>query len=38
MDLHIGLDKDSGRKSAVAVFAVSLPLTALVALKLFGAF
>jgi succinate dehydrogenase / fumarate reductase, cytochrome b subunit len=38
MDLHIGLDKDSGRKSAVAVFAVSLPLTLLVALKLFGAF
>ena len=37
MDLHIGLDKDSGRKSAVAVFAVSLPLTLLVALKLFGA-
>lgn len=38
MDLHIGLDKESGRKSAVAVFAVSLPLTLLVALKLFGAF
>lgn len=38
MDLHMGLDKDSGRKSAVAVFAVSIPLTLLVALKLFGAF
>jgi succinate dehydrogenase / fumarate reductase, cytochrome b subunit len=38
MDLHIGLDKDSGRKSAVGVFAVSLPLAALVALKLFGVF
>ncbi|WP_420474289.1 succinate dehydrogenase, cytochrome b556 subunit [Noviherbaspirillum sp. ST9] len=38
MDLHMGLDKDSGRKSAVAVFAVSLPLALLVALKLFGAF
>ncbi|HYD96876.1 MAG TPA: succinate dehydrogenase, cytochrome b556 subunit [Noviherbaspirillum sp.] len=38
MDLHMGLDKDSGRKSSVAVFAVSLPLTLLVALKLFGAF
>lgn len=38
MDLHMGLDKASGRKSAVAVFAISLPLTALVALKLFGAF
>jgi succinate dehydrogenase / fumarate reductase, cytochrome b subunit len=38
MDLHIGLDKDSARKSAVGVFAVSLPLAALVALKLFGVF
>ncbi|HZW13610.1 MAG TPA: succinate dehydrogenase, cytochrome b556 subunit [Noviherbaspirillum sp.] len=38
MDLHIGVDKDSGRKSAVGVFAVSLPLAALVALKLFGVF
>lgn len=38
MDFHIGLDKDSGRKSAVAVFAISLPLAALVALKLFGVF
>ena len=38
MDFHIGLDKDSGRKSAVSVLAVSLGLAALVALKLFGAF
>ncbi|WP_334186781.1 succinate dehydrogenase, cytochrome b556 subunit [Noviherbaspirillum sp.] len=38
MDLHVGLDKDSARKSAVGVFAISLPLTLLVALKLFGAF
>jgi succinate dehydrogenase / fumarate reductase, cytochrome b subunit len=38
MDVHVGLDKDSARKSSVAVFAVSLPLAALVALKLFGAF
>lgn len=38
MDLHMGLDKDSARKSSVAVFAVSIPLAALVALKLFGAF
>ncbi|HJV81533.1 succinate dehydrogenase, cytochrome b556 subunit [Noviherbaspirillum sp.] len=38
MDLHIGLDKDSARKSSVTVLAVSLPLTVLVALKLFGAF
>lgn len=38
MDLHMGLDKDSARQSAVGVLAVSIPLTALVALKLFGAF
>jgi succinate dehydrogenase / fumarate reductase, cytochrome b subunit len=38
MDLHVGVDKDSGRKTSVAVFAVSLPLTLLVALKLFGVF
>lgn len=38
MDNHIGVDKDSSRKSAVVVFAVSLPLAGLVALKLFGAF
>ncbi|MGE5650523.1 MAG: succinate dehydrogenase, cytochrome b556 subunit [Bacillota bacterium] len=38
MDLHMGLDKNSARKSSAAVFAVSLPLAALVALKLFGAF
>lgn len=38
MDLHIGLDKHSARKSAAGVLAVSLPLAALVALKLFGVF
>ena len=38
MDVHIGLDKDSARKSAAGVFVVSLPLAALVALKLFGVF
>jgi succinate dehydrogenase / fumarate reductase cytochrome b subunit len=38
MDVHMGLDKDSGRRSAVGVFAVSLPLAALVGLKLFGVF
>jgi succinate dehydrogenase / fumarate reductase cytochrome b subunit len=38
MDLHIGLDKDSARKSAGGVLVVSLPLAALVALKLFGVF
>ena len=38
MDVHVGVDKDSGRKSSIAVLAISLPVTALVALKLFGAF
>ena len=38
MDYHIGLDKDSARKTAVAVFAVSLTITVLVAIKLFGGF
>lgn len=38
MDLHVGLDKDSARKSAATVLMISLSLTALVALKLFGDF
>jgi succinate dehydrogenase / fumarate reductase cytochrome b subunit len=38
MDFHVGVDKESGRKSSIAVFAVSLVLAALIALKLFGAF
>ena len=38
MDTHIGLDKDSARKSSAVVLGVSLVLTAVVALKLFGAF
>lgn len=38
MDAHIGLDKDSARKSSVAVLVISLALTAVVALKLFGVF
>ncbi|KQN70217.1 succinate dehydrogenase [Duganella sp. Leaf61] len=38
MDLHIGLDKDSARKSSAAVLALSLTLTVLVAMKLFGVF
>lgn len=36
LDLHIGIDKESGRKTAAAVFAVSLVLTAVFGLKLFG--
>lgn len=38
MDTHVGLDKDSARKSSAAVLTISLVLTALVALKLFGVF
>ena len=38
MDVHVGLDKETAKKSAVIVLAMSLPLTAIVALKLFGAF
>jgi succinate dehydrogenase / fumarate reductase cytochrome b subunit len=38
MDLHLGLDKDSARKSAASVLVVSLVLTALFGLKLFGVF
>lgn len=38
MDLHFGLDKDSARKSAVSVLAISLVLAALTGLKLFGVF
>lgn len=38
MDTHVGLDKDSARKSAVSVLVVSLLLAVLVALKLFGVF
>ncbi|CAN5787151.1 succinate dehydrogenase, cytochrome b556 subunit [soil metagenome] len=38
LDFHVGVDKDSARKSAAIVFAVSLPLALLVGLKLFGVF
>jgi succinate dehydrogenase / fumarate reductase cytochrome b subunit len=38
MDLHIGLDKDSARQSSATVLAVSLFLTFVTALKLFGVF
>ena len=38
MDLHIGLDKNSSRKSAAGVLTISLALAAVIALKLFGAF
>ncbi len=38
MDLHMGIEKDSSRQSAVTVLAVSLILTAQAGLKLFGVF
>ena len=38
MDVHVGIEKDSARKSAAVVLIVSLLLTALVGLKLFGVF
>ena len=38
MDIHMGIEKESSRNSAVAVLAVSLFLTALAGLKLFGVF
>ena len=38
MDFHFGLEKNSARQSAIGVLAVSLTLTLLVALKLFGVF
>lgn len=38
MDYHLGLEKQSSRNSAIVVLTVSLLLTAVVALKLFGVF
>jgi succinate dehydrogenase / fumarate reductase cytochrome b subunit len=38
MDTHVGLDKDSARKSATVVVVITVIVTALVALKLFGVF
>ncbi|MFZ6730387.1 succinate dehydrogenase, cytochrome b556 subunit [Undibacterium sp. Ji42W] len=38
MDFHYGLDKDSARQSAVGVLVVSIALSALIGLKLFGVF
>jgi succinate dehydrogenase / fumarate reductase, cytochrome b subunit len=38
LDLHIGLDKGPSRSSALAVFAVSIPLTLIAGLRLFGVF
>ena len=38
MDVHWALERDSSRQSAIAVLAVSLILTAVAGLKLFGVF
>ena len=38
LDLHVGVEKDAARKSASAVLVVSLGLTVVVALKIFGVF
>jgi len=38
MDMHMALTKDGSRHSAASVLAISLFLTLLVALKLFGVF
>lgn len=38
LDLHVGVEKLAARTSALAVFWISLPLTLLAALKLFGVF
>ena len=38
LDLHVGVEKDQARTSASVVLAVSLVLTLVVALKLFGVF
>ena len=38
LDRHIGIEKQASRTTATAVLVVSLTLTAILALKLFGAF
>lgn len=38
LDIHVGTAREAARRSARMVFAVSLPLAALVALYVFGAF
>ena len=38
MDVHVAIEKDSARHSAAGVLAVSLALTAIAGLKLFGVF
>jgi succinate dehydrogenase / fumarate reductase, cytochrome b subunit len=38
LDFHVGLDLPTARKTSAAVFVVSLVLTALIGLKLYGVF
>ena len=38
LDLHLGIDLKSARASAIAVYAVSLPLAFIAVLKVFGVF
>ena len=38
MDMHVAIEKDSSRSTALGVLVVSLVLTALCGLKLFGVF
>jgi len=38
MDTHIGLDKDSARKTSIVVLVITWVVTIVVALKLFGVF
>jgi succinate dehydrogenase / fumarate reductase cytochrome b subunit len=38
LDLHVGLELPQARRNALAVYAISLPLTLLAALKLYGVF
>ena len=38
MDMHMAIEKDSAKQTAVSVLVVSLVLTALCGLKLFGVF
>lgn len=38
IDIHVGVEKQQARSSAVAVMAISLALTAIFGLKLLGAF
>jgi succinate dehydrogenase / fumarate reductase cytochrome b subunit len=38
LDLHLGVEKPAAAKSALVVFGISLPLTLLAALRIFGVF